>query len=269
MWTNGPRAGEASGNKHLTPMRLPYLDEEPEGADKLTYVMQASRILEHNSAVMLAYLVGIDRKKSKVLGQGSKAISLDSKVHFLMEVGKLKTDSYKLFQWFMEIRNQWAHNNTVTSMTNCLENTNVKASQLLKEFNAEGATEEDRLWRAFEMLAEKVNDLAYGVVDEVMNKKTAEYQLWADQQAMIKFREIGPKVHEDAKAAVRKAESVGHVISNDRIEKLIDGIMNHILVEIIKVYQEAPARYRKERGLGIFQFPEEPEPPATGQEAKP
>lgn len=244
-------------------MRLPYLEEKPEGADKLTYVIQASRILEHNSAVMLAYLVNIDRKKSKVLGQGSKAISLDAKVHFLMEVGKLGTDRYKLFQWFMEIRNQWAHNNTVTSMTTCLENTNVKSAQLLKEFKPEGETEEDRLWRGFELLAEKVNDIAYGVIDEVVNKKSTEYALWADQQAMIKFREIAPQVQEQAKAAIRKAESVGHTVSNDRIEKLINEIMKRIVGEVMKVYQEAPARYRKEHGLGIFQFPQGNEMPRT------
>lgn len=94
-------------------------------------ILHISLWMERVASEMLAELLNVKLEDSKLLGNTSKAISLDLKVMFLSELQAIDTEKRKRFQPFQEIRNQFAHNVDAYSMEKCLAITGLNTDKLL------------------------------------------------------------------------------------------------------------------------------------------
>jgi hypothetical protein len=92
--------------------------EDYEGKVRLQ-VLEHSLQLEGYATLWLSIFLDIDSRISKTLGNKSSAISLNSKINLLIDLGALDSKMSDKFLKLMEIRNQFMHNPHAKTFVDC------------------------------------------------------------------------------------------------------------------------------------------------------
>lgn len=121
-----------------------------------SYVIHISVKVEYFVNSILSRYLQIEPLNSKSFGTSSNALSLNAKVQLLLDLERLDKTYGPKFQKFMEIRNKFAHLNSVDSFESCF--TLIKNSfNLLEEWyptKTKLATPEENMRYAFIRLSE-------------------------------------------------------------------------------------------------------------------
>ena len=153
--------------------------------DILKYALEIEKL----TSQFLSHLLGIDdHKKSRTLGNKGSALSFNTKIDLLIDIGALDIDTKNKFQSFMEIRNQFMHNSYANSYELCFSFLDKKENFLFSKYPQPLIlTKEQRLKAAVKQLC---YELLIKVVDiikvvEAKVKKQMEFEMTAKSHASI------------------------------------------------------------------------------------
>lgn len=140
-------------------------------------ILETSLIVEGYIAELLAELLGVNsRLESKTLGNTSSSLSFNTKIDLLIDIGALSGDKKRMFQIFMEIRNQFVHNflaNTYVALYEQMDNS--KKNFILKHFpQSEFLSNEQQLEYATRDLTLEIMNCIDEVKNAVINKRIQE-----------------------------------------------------------------------------------------------
>ena len=95
--------------------------------------------LEEITSTFLSFLLGIkNQKDSYIFSNSNTSLSFKNKIELLIDIGALEGDTKKKFITFMEIRNQFMHNNDASNYVRCYSYLIGKEKFILKHlFNQE------------------------------------------------------------------------------------------------------------------------------------
>jgi len=86
------------------------------------FMLGKSVFVEGQTSILLRNLIGIEsNRKSLPFGNGGKALSFNTKLELLIDVGALSDEDRKVFELFGAIRNQFAHNWKANTMLECID----------------------------------------------------------------------------------------------------------------------------------------------------
>ena len=139
-----------------------------------TMVLEYALIVENMTSLFLAQLLGIeDYKNSRVLGNKSGCLSFNTKVDLLIELGALSKQDRKKFQAFMEIRNQFMHNMSASTFSECFSYLNGTDKFVLNTYGSSSLEDlELQLESATKKLCEDVAKLTAKIIDKVKEQNT-------------------------------------------------------------------------------------------------
>ncbi|MEO8588351.1 MAG: hypothetical protein ABI432_03200 [Flavobacteriales bacterium] len=141
-----------------------------------SFMLEKSVFVEGQTSAMLRSLLGIPpEKKSKVFGNGGQALSFNTKMELLIDIGALGEEERKLFELFGAIRNQFAHNWKANTMIECMAFIKDVHPKLWKERcpTWEAGIEKDFIAALVSICNDVVNK-TLAITDKVKDKMRAE-----------------------------------------------------------------------------------------------
>lgn len=140
-------------------------------------VLLVSLKLENMTSRFLSKLIGIEEDYSLTFSFGNKgsALSFSQKIHLLIDIGALDKDAKKKFFTFMEIRNQFMHNDLATNYEQCFSFIKEKKNFVLSFFESENSlTEEEHLKLSVRELSNEVLKLTIQLINKIQVKIASE-----------------------------------------------------------------------------------------------
>lgn len=176
-------------------------------------VLVTALTIESMTSTFLAFLLGIEDSTNKLSFKGSTALSFNSKVMLLIDIGALDYADRTLFLTFMEVRNVFMHNIEASTFVKCFSYMEGKEAWILKKYKANDALDrEQKLAWGVDQLSNDVLKLTAGIIDKL--KKKAERDIEAKmlkeyQDASFKtIGEIKRTLDEFVQAFIDKGENI-------------------------------------------------------------
>src|SRR5687768_10786119 len=117
-------------------------------------VMELSVKQEHSVNLILAKLLGIKPDESRSFGTSHQALSFNAKANLLLDLKQLDKLQREKFQIFMEVRNKFAHLNSVDTFEKCFAMLgNYKRLKAIFGVDAEGDSQEEDMQTMFCVLS--------------------------------------------------------------------------------------------------------------------
>jgi hypothetical protein len=135
------------------------------------FAIELSLLMEEHVSLILAFILGIEKNKSKTLSNKSTALSFKTKIDILTDIKALHREDAKKFEYFAQIRNQFAHNLAADSFERCFEYLDGLDKALFKLYPPDAnISKEDNLKSCFASLTD---DLMKSL-DTLTKEKTGE-----------------------------------------------------------------------------------------------
>ena len=142
------------------------------GLDIRKDILEYSLMMEMLTTNFLARILDIkEPKNSKTLGNKTSSFSFNHKIDLLIDLGALRKEERKKYQYFMEIRNQFMHNIDASSYEKCLACLDGTNNAVLKLYpQPESLSLDEKYRNAVFALSEETLDLTIQIID-VLNDK--------------------------------------------------------------------------------------------------
>jgi hypothetical protein len=142
------------------------------GLDIRKDILEYSLMMEMLTTNFLASILDIkEPKNSKTLGNKTSSFSFNHKIDLLIDLGALRKEERKKYQYFMEIRNQFMHNIDASSYEKCLaylDGTNIAVLKLYPQ--PESLSLDEKYKNAVFALCEETLDLTIQIIDTLNDK---------------------------------------------------------------------------------------------------
>lgn len=222
-------------------------------------VLHISLWMERVASEMLAELLNVQIDDSKLLGNTSKAISLDLKVMFLSELQAIDPEKRKRFQPFQEIRNQFAHNVDAHSMETCLAITGLKTDKLLSWYPQpkERPLEAQYRQAVLDMGLDLVNTIEE-VWEKIIAKRVNKFVSELDKAGLETYYKESARQVKLWEAALGRMEEP---FTRAQAIKAVYGYAHFLREAVDKAIKDYPDTFKI--GLEIDEIPEEPKQPGA------
>lgn len=164
-------------------------------------VMEKGVAIEAGISGILGFILDIDTENSNSFGHRGSALSFNAKVNLLTDLKFVPKDIAKKFQLFSEIRNKFAHVQSVDSFTTCFEILKDKKAFFLKEFGKEipvETNEEIKLGTCFDFLILQLGLWMNLILTKSHNDKSQELKKTAVIEMLRSFlNSNAPKIGTD------------------------------------------------------------------------
>lgn len=95
--------------------------------------LKYSLILEQTASLSLAYIFDIENPtETKSLGNKNTTLSFNQKLNLLLDSGSIEKEEKEKTEIFMEVRNQFMHNNNVNSLIDVFNNLSGRLNRIKK-----------------------------------------------------------------------------------------------------------------------------------------
>jgi hypothetical protein len=132
-------------------------------------VIEKSVQLEGIISIYLTLSLNLIPDQSISFGFTSQSLSFNSKINLLIDLKSVSQQNKKKFTYFMQIRNQFAHNPQITDFTNCFDRcdnmTNCLNKLYAKQEGYKFITNESERKLAFNFLYEDLKTLVNNIID--------------------------------------------------------------------------------------------------------
>jgi hypothetical protein len=127
-------------------------------------VLDNSLFLEERINKLLAELLQIDAPNSISLSNKDSALSFNTKVGLLIDIGALEKDERQKFMYFMAIRNKFMHVRSVFSFSQCFSTVDGLEKYLRKHYVvSDSLTHEKQLEKLYRSLANDVLSISHRI----------------------------------------------------------------------------------------------------------
>ena len=142
------------------------------GLDLRKDILEYALMMEMLTTNFLAKLLDIkDPKNSRTLGNKTSSFSFNHKVDLLIDLGALRKEERKKYQYFMEIRNQFIHNINACTHEKCLSGLDGTNNAILKLYpQPENITLDEKYRNAVNALSDEVLKLTIEIIDNLKDK---------------------------------------------------------------------------------------------------
>ncbi|MBL0744831.1 hypothetical protein [Chryseolinea lacunae] len=127
-------------------------------------VLDNSLFLEERINKLLAELLQIDAPNSISLSNKDSALSFNTKVGLLIDIGALEKDERQKFMYFMAIRNKFMHVRSVFTFSQCFSTVDGLEKYLRKHYIAsDSLSNEGQLEKLYRSLANDVLSISHRI----------------------------------------------------------------------------------------------------------
>jgi hypothetical protein len=209
----------------LTRLAVIYMkDTIPHTARAL--VMELSVKQEHAVNLILAKLLGIKAEESRSFGTSNQALSFNAKANLLLDLRQLDKLQREKFQIFMEVRNKFAHLNSIDTFEKCFSILgNYKRLKTIFGVDVEGDSLEEDMQTMFCVLSMDLTMTLQKIRDEISKDFAKKYtsRRWFEifKEKKVEYKEKHPT----------HAGSVDHFVTYIKrfmLEEVDEKIMNNV-----------------------------------------
>ena len=138
--------------------------------------MELSVKHEHAVNLILAKLLGIKADESRSFGTSNQALSFNAKANLLLDLKQLDKLQREKFQIFMEVRNKFAHLNSVDTFEKCFSMLgNYKRLKAIFGVDAEGDSLEEDMQTMFCVLSMDLTSTLGKINDDITKDMATRY----------------------------------------------------------------------------------------------
>ncbi len=243
-------------------------------------ILHTSLVIEHATADMICKLLKIDRNTSKTFGHSSGSLSFNQKIRFLIEMGALSSEDYKLFQVFMEVRNVIAHVLETNTLEKVFELLDEKVDYVLRlsAYEYDGVlpnmkqkdprnpalSREKQLGMGVDALAALVAARTMSITQVIVDRSRQEIETTVYKRAVEVFDEQRHVLFESINERFETSFPDEGVVNKDRARGFM---MWHHVEMRNSLIQAVNQGYKEQFGLDTpFQIPLQDLPPSSGVE---
>lgn len=204
------------------------------GLDARKEILEYSLRIEHACSFWLGGLLGIqDPLNSMSLGNKSSTLSFSQKVSLLIDIGALDSDMKAKYLKFMEIRNQFMHNISARSYTECLFFIEGSKKFLIKTYKpVEGLSEEQRLREATLNLAEEVMTTTIAISSKVRERFIFNVEAKLYKELFESLLGIINNSKSYAEMYILELRQGGLNVDEESIKGFVEANLNHIAQQL-------------------------------------
>lgn len=139
------------------------------GLDIRKEILENALMMEMLTTNFLASILDIkEPKNSRTLGNKTSSFSFNHKIDLLIDLGALRKEERKKYQYFMEIRNQFIHNIDASSYEKCLAVLDGTNNAILKLYpQPDDLSLDEKYKNAVNSLSEEVLNLTIQIIDNL------------------------------------------------------------------------------------------------------
>jgi hypothetical protein len=139
------------------------------GLDIRKEILENALMMEMLTTNFLARMLDIkEPQNSRTLGNKTSSLSFNNKIDLLIDLGALKKEERKKYQYFMEIRNQFIHNIYASTYEKCLAVLDGTNNAVLKLYpQPEELSLDEKYRNAVNSLSEEVLSLTMQIIDNL------------------------------------------------------------------------------------------------------
>ncbi len=139
-------------------------------------VMELSVKQEHAVNLIIAKLLDINAEESRSFGTSNQALSFNAKANLLLDLKQLDKIQREKFQIFMEVRNKFAHLNSIDTFEKCFSALgNYKRLKLIFGVDAEGDSIEEDMQTMFCVLSMDLTSTLAKINDDIQKDMAVMY----------------------------------------------------------------------------------------------
>lgn len=192
-------------------------------------VMELSVKQEHTVNLIIAKLLGIKADESRSFGTSNQALSFNAKANLLMDLKQLDKLQREKFQIFMEVRNKFAHLNSVDTFEKCFAMLgNYKRLKAIFGVDAEGDSLEDDMQTMFCVLSMELTSTLAKINDDITKDMAIRFtrRRWTEaiKEKREEYKEKNPSHAEAVDGFIRYVKDI---LVEEVDEKLKNNIPPH------------------------------------------
>lgn len=192
-------------------------------------VMELSVKQEHTVNLIIAKLLGIKADESRSFGTSNQALSFNAKANLLMDLKQLDKLQREKFQIFMEVRNKFAHLNSVDTFEKCFAMLgNYKRLKAIFGVDAEGDSLEDDMQTMFCVLSMELTSTLAKIKDDITKDMAIRFtrRRWTEaiKEKREEYKEKNPSHAEAVDGFIRYVKDI---LVEEVDEKLKNNIPPH------------------------------------------
>ncbi len=140
-------------------------------------ILENALMMEMLTTNFLARILNIkEPKNSRTLGNKTSSFSFNNKIDLLIDLGALKKEERRKYQYFMEIRNQFIHNIYASTYEKCLSVLDGTNNAILKLYpQPDDLSLDEKYKNAVNSLSEEVLNLTIQIIDNLDLKYSCLY----------------------------------------------------------------------------------------------
>jgi hypothetical protein len=138
--------------------------------------MELSVKQEQAVNIILAKLLGVNPEDSRSFDTSNQALSFNAKANLLLDLKQLDKLQREKFQMFMEVRNKFAHLNTVDTFEKCFAILgNFQTLKKLFEVDEDGDSPEENMQTMFCVLSMDITSTLAKINDDILKDMAVRY----------------------------------------------------------------------------------------------
>jgi hypothetical protein len=195
------------------------------------FVIELSVKTEEAVNIILAQLLGITPEKSKSFGTSNQALSFNAKANLLLDLNHLDKVQREKFQIFMEIRNKFAHINSVDTFEKCFALTgNYKRLKKIFEVDEDGESLEKDMETMFCILSIDISATLKMIKENIFKDMAIKYtqRRWTEETITEKREEYNKLYPEDSEAVEGFISYIKKILLKEIEEKIEKKVPPHI-----------------------------------------
>jgi len=193
-------------------------------------VMELSVKQEQAVNMILAKLLGIKPEESRSFGTSNQALSFNAKANLLTDLKQLDKLQREKFQIFMEVRNKFAHLNSVDTFEKCFAMLgNYKRLKTIFAVDEEGENLEEDMETLFCVLSMDLTVSLKKINDDIIKDMAVKYtrRRWTEvtKEKRDEYKEKNPS---DAEAVDKFIEYMKSILLDEVDEKIKNNTPPHV-----------------------------------------